>query len=197
VPRQRPLCATSLTRAPRAADTACVESRFLIGLRARAADPIVRFPVLVVLYLAAIGLTVATWLGPWYRDGAFWISEVTARSAHLLVGLLSDSLLHGRHVSYDGFTVEIIGECAGIYEVFILASCVLAYPAPMRAKALGVPFGMASIYCFNLLRILCLLLVGRHAPEFFDFFHLYFWQSTLIVLVAGVWFAWIRLFVRR
>lgn len=174
-----------------------MQGRLLIWLRTRAADPIVRFPFLVVAYLAAIGLTVATWLGPWYRDTAFWASEATARSAHVLVGLMSDSLLRGRHVSYEGFTVEIIGECAGIYEVFIFASCVLAYPAPARAKVLGLPFGIASIYAFNLGRILCLLVVGRHAPEFFDFFHLYFWQSTLIVLVAGVWFAWIRLFVRR
>jgi archaeosortase B (VPXXXP-CTERM-specific) len=181
----------------RTADRGSVQSRLLIGLRTRAADPIVRFPFLVVVYLAAIGSTIATWLGPWYRDAAFWVSEVTARSAHVLLGLASESALRGRNVSYEGFTVEIIGECTGIYEVFIFASCVLAYPAPARAKVLGLPFGIASIYAFNLARILCLLAVGRHAPELFDFFHLYFWQSTLIVLVASVWFAWIRLFVRR
>ena len=47
------------------------------------------------------------------------------------------------------------------------------------------------------LRIVTLLLVGRYQGEYFDFFHLYFWQATLIAMIVSVLYGWIRIFVQR
>ena len=79
----------------------------------------------------------------------------------------------------------------------IFSACVLAYPASLREKLIGLPLGAAAIIAFNLIRIIALLIVGRHQPALFDFFHLYFWQGTLVLLVAAVWLAWLQLIVRR
>jgi exosortase/archaeosortase family protein len=53
------------------------------------------------------------------------------------------------------------------------------------------------ILAFNLLRIIMLLLVGRFWNESFDFFHIYFWQATLIAIIVSVLYGWIRIFVPR
>jgi hypothetical protein len=38
--------------------------------------------------------------------------------------------------------------------------------------------------------------VGRYAHSSFEFFHLYFWQGTLILMIASVWMLWVYLVVR-
>ena len=49
----------------------------------------------------------------------------------------------GNLVSFDGFSVSIIIECVGLLEMLIYSACVLAFPAPWRARLLGVPLALA------------------------------------------------------
>ena len=100
-------------------------------------------------------------------------------------------------MTYDGFAVAIIIECLGLFEMVIYSACVVAFPAPVRSRALGVLLGCLVILAFNLLRIIMLLLVGRFWNESFDFFHIYFWQATLIAIIVSVLYGWIRIFVPR
>ena len=120
-----------------------------------------------------------------------------AQVVHGVMGLVAETSLDGVFVSYAGFPVQIVPECVGIYEMLIFSACVLAYPASWRARLIGLPLGAIVIFVFNLARIMGLLVVGRPQPQFFDFFHLYFWQSTLVLVVATVWWAWLQLIVRR
>ena len=167
--------------------------------RARAlwANPQVRYPLLVVLYLLAIGsvfnASLASLRGPLES-----MSEGTATSVHHLLRLFTEATtLRGDLVTFDGFAVSIIIECVGLLEMLIYSACVLAFPAPLRARAAGVVLGCLAIFVFNLLRIVTLLLVGRYQNDWFDFFHVYFWQATLIAMIVGVLYGWIRIFVRR
>ncbi len=41
------------------------------------------------------------------------------------------------------------------------------------------------------------LVIGRHWNEYFDFFHVYFWQATQIAMIVGVLYGWIKLFGHR
>ena len=122
----------------------------------------------------------------------------TAIVVHQFMGLFTP-LTTQRHalVTLDGFAVSIIIECVGLLEMVIYSACVLAFPAPARAKAWGIPLGCFAIFSFNVLRIATLLVVGRHWNEYFDFFHVYFWQATLIVMIVSVLYGWIKLFVHR
>ena len=156
-----------------------------------------RFPVLLLVYIGGFGLLFSTVLRGPYHAANEWLSLATAAVVHSLLGLFVNTGLDGALVSYDGFPVEIVGECVGVYEVVIFCACVLAYPASLRAKLIGLPLGTVAILIFNLVRIIGLLIVGRHQPALFDFFHLYFWQGTLVLLVAAVWLAWLQLIVRR
>ena len=126
------------------------------------------------------------------------LDRITALLVHVFIGLFTDlTNLRGAVVTLDGFAVSIIIECVGLLEMVIYSSCVLAFPAPLRAKLWGVPLGCAAIFAFNVLRIVTLLLVGRFFNDYFDFFHVYFWQATLIAMIVGVLYGWIKLFVHR
>ena len=52
------------------------------------------------------------------------------------------------------------------------------------------------IYVMNVARIVALLVVGRYSDYWFDFMHLYFWQVTMIVMIASAWMAWLWWVVR-
>jgi archaeosortase B (VPXXXP-CTERM-specific) len=126
------------------------------------------------------------------------MSAGTATSVHYFLRIFTEATtLRGDLVTYDGFAVSIIIECVGLLEMLIYSACVLAFPAPLRTRAAGVVLGCLAIFFFNLLRIVTLLLVGRYQGEYFDFFHLYFWQATLIAMIVSVLYGWIRIFVHR
>lgn len=98
----------------------------------------------------------------------------------------------GTTLTLDGFSVQVITECTGLLEAVILAAAMLAYPATWRERGIGLAVGVALLYSINVIRIAVLLIVGRFARDYFDFAHVYFWQSLLIVFITAIWLAWIR-----
>ena len=102
----------------------------------------------------------------------------------------------GKTLSYDGFNVIVIGECAGLMEFMIFGAAVMAYPASWKKRLIGALVGIPILFVFNVLRIAGLLFVGRHAAEFFDFAHLYFWQAGTILVICGLWMTWVRYVVQ-
>ena len=182
---------------PADAEAPPTESSPVDRLRALWANPQVRYPLLVLAYLLVIGSAFNAALAD-LRGPLEAISAWTATSVHVFLRLFTEATtLRGHLVTFDGFAVSIIIECVGLLEMLIYSACVLAFPAPIRTRAIGVVLGCLAIFFFNLLRIVTLLLVGRYQGDWFDFFHVYFWQATLIAMIVSVLYGWIRLFVRR
>lgn len=114
-----------------------------------------------------------------------------------LLALFTDKVkMYGTTLTYDGFSVRVITECTGLFEAVILTAAILAYQASWKQRVLGIVGGTAILYAINLVRIAFLLLVGRFAPSSFDFAHVYFWQSLLIVFITAIWIGWIHFCVR-
>lgn len=169
----------------------------LTRLRAIWANPQLRYPILMLTYLL-IGGSLFTMALSGAPEAILELDRITAITVQIFLSVFTDlSTQHNTIVTLDGFAVSIIIECVGLLEMVIYSACVLAFPAPIRAKFWGVPFGCLAIFGFNVVRIATLLVVGRHWNQYFDFFHIYFWQATLIAMIVGVLFAWIKLFVRR
>jgi len=166
-------------------------------IRALWANPQISYPISMIAYLLVFGI-LFTALMPKMGHS---IDQLEAFTAYCVTGFLSAftefATLRGNVVSLDGFSVLVIMECVGLFEMLIYTSCVLAFPAPRRAKLWGVPIGCGAIFGFNILRIAMLLVVGRHWNEYFDFFHIYFWQATLIAMIVAVLHGWIKVFVPR
>ena len=166
-------------------------------MRRPLANPTWRFLTLFAIYLGAVGilLPIATKAFPGANR---LLIRATAAIEYALLAPFTDKASLADHViRFGSFAVEIIGECTGLFEMAIYAACVLAFPTSWRNRGLGLLFGIPTIYAFNVLRILCLLIVGHYAYASFEFFHIYFWQGTLILMITSVWMLWIYMVVRN
>jgi archaeosortase B (VPXXXP-CTERM-specific) len=112
------------------------------------------------------------------------------------VPFTDDISVNEKLVVFGGFSVKIIDECTGIYEMLIFGAAVLAFPTEWSKKFTGILMGCPLIYLFNVVRIAMLIVVGRYFPDAFNFMHLYFWQATMIVMITSVWLLWIIKVVR-
>ena len=165
------------------------------GLAEQLADPARRFVPLFLLYMAVIS---------WFSFGieAFpsftdWLSERAAILCYwLLVPFTELVSRSGPVVNYDGFNVIVIGECAGVMEFMIFGAALFAYPASWGKRLVGVLLGIPILFVFNVMRIIGLLFVGRYATEMFGLAHLYFWQAGTVLVIWGLWMAWIRFMVQ-
>ena len=177
--------------------TAKDESNPARKLRMLWANPQMRYPVLMIAYLLVGGSLFSLSLSE-FPEAVEALDRVTAFFVHSFVSLFTNlTTQREAMVTLDGFAVLVIVECVGLLEMVIYSACVLAFPAPLRAKLWGVPLGCAAIFGFNVIRIATLLVVGRYWSDYFDFFHVYFWQATLIAMIVSVLYGWIKLFVPR
>jgi exosortase H (IPTLxxWG-CTERM-specific) len=90
------------------------------------------------------------------------------------------------------FAVDVKNGCNGIEAALLLVSAMLAFPAPAKARAIGLAAGLAAIQAVNLVRIVSLFWLGAHRRDVFDLFHAAIWQTLLILLAVGIFLAWGR-----
>lgn len=160
-------------------------------------SPAVRFVVLFVIALAVLGFAYAHVTAK-YHDNLEWLLRVTATATGWVAMAFSDNVsVYGTGLSYEGFSVEIIDECTGLLEMVIYLAAVVAFSTTIRKKFVGLVMGVPAIYIFNIIRIVVLLMAGAHSQKLFKFFHLYFWQATLIIMIGTVWVGWLYLVVFR
>jgi exosortase/archaeosortase family protein len=101
--------------------------------------------------------------------------------------------LVGKYVHVGTVTLEIVPDCTPLLPIATLWSAVLAFPAPWRARLMGLAAGAAVLWAYNLLRIFVLVGVLRWKPGWFEFVHVYMWQTITLVVVFGLFLAWIRI----
>jgi len=159
-------------------------------------SPAVRFVLSFMVSLLVLGSLYA-FVTARYSDTS-WLLDSTAAVVGWATSLISDAVSYsGCFVTYDGFTVEIIDECTGLFEMVIYLAAVVSFSTSVKKKLIGVAMGIPAIYLFNVVRIFVLLLAGAHSQELFKFMHLYFWQVTLILMIGTVWVVWLYLVVYR
>ncbi len=151
-----------------------------------------RFPLTLVLLLSVVAALFQ--LGVEFVDPVQQkLSLATAWVIDVLLGSVgSASFRHGDTLTFQGFSVRIIGECTGMVEFALLTAFMLAFPARWREKLRGIVWGGLGIYLFNLIRIVGLLVLGAKAPQYFSFFHIYFWQVSAIGIISLIFLVWTR-----
>jgi exosortase H (IPTLxxWG-CTERM-specific) len=174
------------------AETKPVSRKKLLNL-----SPALKFVLSFLLSLAILGLAYSH-LTAKYHDNILWLMDLTATACGFVLSIFSNAVNYsGKYVSYNGFSVEIIDECTGLLEMVIYLAAVVSFSASIRKKLIGIVTGVPAIYLFNILRIIVLLIAGSMSKRVFDFMHLYFWQATLILMIATVWIGWLVLVVYR
>jgi exosortase/archaeosortase family protein len=74
----------------------------------------------------------------------------------------------------------------------IFAGVVLAFPSTWRQRLVGLLFGALVIHAFNTLRIITLIWVLAWKSSWFQFAHVYLWQTGTILIVFLTFALWIR-----
>ena len=171
------------------------------SLAARLADawqqPTTRFAFSFFLYLLAIALAypaVRIRLTPTIEAA----EAFTAELVFALVGLFAHDvrMTSDQTVFFGTFGVTVIEECTGLYEALLLSAALLAFPTTWGKALLGFAMGFPMIYAMNVVRIALLLVAGEYIGAYFEFLHLYFWQVTMVLMVATTWLVWVKWVVR-
>ena len=110
----------------------------------------------------------------------------------LLHALGMQPTLEGVVVSAGGFSVKIIDECSAIFVFILFSSFVLAYPTSFKNKAIGLIFGIPSLFVVNTLRLTVVFFAGLWRPDLFEYVHAYLWQTIMIILVFISCLAWLH-----
>jgi len=148
----------------------------------------------VMLFAFAALLQFGILLAPWTRpaiDGFSWsLVHASAAMINFLGGHAHAQNMIMRAPS--GFGIEMKDGCNGVNVMILLWSAVLAFPASRLAKMIGLVLGGIAIHGLNFFRFVSLFYLGQFSTSWFEFAHLYLWE-TLIMLDALIFFGvWVR-----
>jgi archaeosortase B (VPXXXP-CTERM-specific) len=156
-------------------------------------ENVFRFIGPYLLYIALFTLLYIT-----LQEKFAFLNLLTADALSVLMSLLGvESSSYGQSVYMDGFSVMIIDECTGMYELLVYAGCILAYPTTVSKKILGLVLGIPAMLGVNMVRLLFLSFVGILYPSMFSYVHYYLWQITFIFLIVMFMLLWIEKVVKN
>jgi|GEM_PF-700106 len=124
------------------------------------------------------------------------INEYTALAMGILLSVFGlQPAVEDAFVSAGGFSVVVVHECSALLLFVLFGSFVLAYPTNMKNKAIGLLFGIPSLFAVNTVRLVIVFLAGLWYPALFEYIHVYLWQTIIIILIFIACLAWLDLVV--
>jgi exosortase H (IPTLxxWG-CTERM-specific) len=145
-----------------------------------------------------IGLYVLVALNPVNDHVIVPFTEVVARgSALLLRAVESGVVVTGTVMRSARFALDVRNGCNGIEAVILLAAAILAFPATLRSRLLGLAAASVAIELVNLVRLSSLFWLGEHHRPIFDFVHVAVWQSLVILAAISIFVLWSWKFAER
>lgn len=118
-----------------------------------------------------------------------------AKASGIALNLIGQDIeMQGTIIRSSRFAVNIRNGCNGVETMIIFLAAVLAFPAPWRARLIGLVFGCLAIQLVNLVRVVALFLTGAYFPAFFDSSHTVIWQTLVILFGVLLWIYWANRF---
>lgn len=94
----------------------------------------------------------------------------------------------------ERFAVNIRNGCNGVETMIIFLAAVISFPAPWKARVVGLVLGILAIQAVNLIRVVALFLTGAYFPALFDSSHTVIWQTIVILFGVFLWIFWANRF---
>jgi exosortase H (IPTLxxWG-CTERM-specific) len=117
-------------------------------------------------------------------------AAIASLSAALTNALGEPVTVVGTEIRSTGFAVKIENGCNGIETILLFGSAVLAFPAKLARKAIGLLLGFLAIEAVNLVRVISLFWIGRHHPALFSSSHTVIWQSIVVLFGVLLFLLW-------
>jgi exosortase H (IPTLxxWG-CTERM-specific) len=151
-----------------------------------------RFLVLFPIFLAVgFGGLLTPFLHPAVTGFTRGLVEISAIVIRLFGGSATANQVVLQNPA-NGFAMEVLDGCNGDDVAVLLWAAILAYPASWLQKGKGLLAGTATIYVINFLRIISLFYLGQYNRQWFEFAHLYVWESVFVLLTLTIFWTWVR-----
>lgn len=119
--------------------------------------------------------------------------DITLATVSWLFRIMGQSVVRaGDSIFAGGQGVSIVSDCSPHVPFLIFAAVVLAFPSSWRKRALGLVFGAIVIHFFNTARIMALIQILIWRPGWFDFVHVYLWQTGTVLVLLVTFVLWLR-----
>ncbi|HEY3055635.1 MAG TPA: exosortase H [Thermoanaerobaculia bacterium] len=153
--------------------------------------PRVRFVVVFLILLAVFEFTLL--IDVVDRDVVIPITNAIAIVSGAVIRVVQPGVhVIGTTISAPCFAVDIRNGCNGVEATLFVVAAVLAFPASLGRKLIGVIIGTALIQLANLVRVVTLFLIGCHRRSWFETFHLAVWQTAIFAVAVGFFILWSR-----
>jgi exosortase H (IPTLxxWG-CTERM-specific) len=153
---------------------------------------LVLFPVCL---LSGFGLLQVAFVHAGVERFTLGLVKVCAALIHAFGGqaLVSGAILQS---PANGFAVQVEDGCNAVNVTILLWAAILTYPAPWLQKVKGLAAGALILHSVNLLRVISLYYLGQYSRAWFDFAHMYLWESLLVLDTLVIFWLWASV-VRR
>jgi exosortase H (IPTLxxWG-CTERM-specific) len=150
-----------------------------------------RFLFLFALLLAGFYLIVA--FAPFYSR--YFVPRhhhlIAQTSGLLLTALGQRVVTTGASICSAEFSVSIVRGCDAVEPIALFVCGILAFPAPLCRKILGVAVGISLLLISNLARIVSLFLIGLYSPRLFEVVHVDVGQAFFVFFTLLLWILWL------
>ena len=147
----------------------------------------------VVLLSYAMCLLSLLWLYIQFSDSSigYNILVLNAKAIGVISTIIGvDAIVRENIVMTGPISIEIVPECTSLPFLAIFLAGIMAFPTDIRQKLWGILLGVIGLSLLNIIRMLCLLLVGMFIPSIFDSAHVLVGQSLMIVATVVMWLFW-------
>lgn len=142
---------------------------------------------------ASLGLALAIYYGYVGSSVVDYVAAWTAQwTSHGLELLGTSTRVDGTILASNSFAVDIVAECTAVGPLVLFVGAIVAYPASLSSKGLGILLGLVALTLINLVRIISLFLIGSAYPEYLDVAHLLVWQTAIILFAIVLWLLWVE-----
>jgi exosortase H (IPTLxxWG-CTERM-specific) len=147
--------------------------------------------VLVVLYLV-MALN-------WVNDHAIvpFTGFVVRTTAIVLRFVREPVVVDGTIIRGQHFALDVKNGCNGVEGMLLLTAAVVAFPATLRSRLLGLAAGSLAIGIINIVRVTSLVWLGEHHRTQFDLFHVAVWQTVVVLASLAIFTIWSWKFAER
>lgn len=148
--------------------------------------------VFVARFVAAlVGFYAVVALNPVNDSVIVPFTEVVARGSALVLRSVEGGVeAAGTVIRSPRFAIDVKNGCNGVEATILLAAAILAFPATLRSRLIGLAIGGVAIQLLNLVRLSSLFWLGEHHRRIYDFFHVAVWQALVILAAISIFVLW-------
>lgn len=131
------------------------------------------------------------------RPLMFYAKIATLTFGALLRVFGVDASVAGNILSFNQSMLNIGPECTNLACLMVYFAGVIAYPASLKNRGLGLLYGIVILYLVNIVRLGLLAIAEVAGGGIFDFIHSFLWPTLFIIFGVVVWVWWIDHITRR